>query len=97
MSQVSLDKAKRHLRITHGNSDVLIQECIDAAEDEAEKFTGVDIEILTSSSSDATAPSWELGVLLLVQAHYDGSPEQQETYRAAAEVKLMPFRCNLGI
>ncbi|BAP23800.1 hypothetical protein NCGM1900_4722 [Pseudomonas aeruginosa] len=38
-----------------------------------------------------------VGVLLLLQANYQAAPDEVDTLRKAAEVKLMPYRCGLGV
>ncbi len=48
-------------------------------------------------SSETIPPSMALGVLLLLQAAYQASPDDAEKLRLAAEVKLQPFRIGLGV
>lgn len=55
-------------------------------------------EIPSEVASEAPMPaSVRLGILILVQAAYQASPDEQEQLRNVAEKKLFPFRCRLGV
>lgn len=55
-------------------------------------------ESVSEASSELSMPgSVRLGVLILVQAAYQASPQEQEQLRKVAETKLMPYRCGLGV
>lgn len=41
--------------------------------------------------------SVKVGVLLLLQASYQAAPDEVEKLRSAAEVKLTPYRCGMGV
>ena len=41
--------------------------------------------------------SVKLGVLLLLQAMYQTAPDEIDVLRRAAQIKLMPYRCRLGV
>lgn len=49
------------------------------------------------SSSDPVVPDVVNGIILMVQADYDGDPLQRETLRRAAESLWMPYRSLLGV
>lgn len=55
-------------------------------------------EVASEPVSELTMPgSVRLGILILVQAAYQASPQDQEQLRKVAETKLMPYRCRLGV
>lgn len=110
MSVINVQDVKRALRVIHSADDVLLQQLLDAAEDEAVRFcnrtqlptlprdnpeTPSSEEI--PSSEDPVAPSVFTAVVCLVKADYEGSPAEAEQLRKAAEVKLMPYRIGLGV
>jgi len=49
------------------------------------------------SSTDPVPASIKIGVLLLLQANYQATPDDAEKLRKAAEVKLMPYRLDMGV
>lgn len=101
---ITLDEAKDYLDVIHDADDSKIQMLLDAAHDEALQFMGREEfgEVCEcSSSSSSSGPvmpaSVRLGVLILLQAAYQASPDDAEQLRHVAEVKLMPYRCGLGV
>jgi hypothetical protein len=104
MSLITLDQAKSFLDVIHDSDDTKLQLLLDAAEDEAIQFLGYDTltefeDYLASSENpyDANPKSVVIGVLLLLQANYQATPDDAAKLRAAAEVKLMPYRIGLGV
>lgn len=49
------------------------------------------------ASEEPMPASVRLGILILVQAAYQATPNEQEQLRKVAETKLFPFRCRLGV
>ncbi len=100
---ITLDEAKDYLDVIHDADDSKLQMLLDAAHDEALQFMnredfGDVCECSSSSSSEPVMPaSVRLGVLILLQAAYQATPDDAEQLRHVAEVKLMPYRCGLGV
>jgi hypothetical protein len=103
MNFITLAEAKDYLDVIHDADDSKLQMLLDAAHDEALQFMnredfGDVCECSSSSSSEPVMPaSVRLGVLILLQASYQASPDDAEQLRHVAEVKLMPYRCGLGV
>lgn len=100
MSQITLSEAKGFLDVIHSSDDAKLQLLLDAAEDEARSFMNRDdlIEWDSNISSEDPIPgSIKIGVLLLLQASYQASPDDVEKLRKAAEVKLTPYRLGMGV
>lgn len=100
MSQITLSEAKGFLDVIHNSDDAKLQLLLDAAEDEARAFMNRDDLIEWDSNISSTDPipgSIKMGVLLLLQANYQASPDDVEKLRKAAEIKLMPYRLDLGV
>ncbi len=105
MSVIDLPTAKAFLDVIHNADDAKLQLLLDGAEDEALQFmnrtTFNDVCPCESSSepvSEERMPdSVKVGVLLLLQAVYDATPDDAEKLRRAAETKLFPYRCHLGV
>ena len=77
---------------------------LDGAEDEALQYMNrtVFAELCENDSnfdsSSATIPaSVKVAVLMLLQANYQSSPEDQASLRSVAETLLTPYRCGMGI
>ena len=91
-----LTDVKDALRITHDSDDKLLKRLIDSACYECVKFLNI------ADNGDAQSVVLELpanvfnGVVLMVQADYDGDPEKRETSRNSALNLWQPFRENLG-
>lgn len=100
MSVITLSEAKSFLDVIHNSDDSKLQLLLDAAEDEARMFMNRDdlIEWNTNiSTTDPVPGSIKIGVLLLLQSNYEASPDDAEKLRRAAEVKLMPYRLEMGV
>jgi len=111
MSQVTVEEVKRYLRVTHASDDVLLQELIDAAEQEICRYLNRS-ELPTlpleypeeesseemPSSNDPVAPDVRIAVITLVKAEYEGqTPEEIARYREAAINKAQPYRVGQGV
>lgn len=94
-----LADVKKALRHTHNQDDDLLYRQIQSAAYECVSFLNLTLE----SDQDATDALVELppsvinGVILMVQADYEGDPLDREKLRRAAEALWQPFRSNLGI
>jgi len=101
---ITLEEAKDYLDVIHDADDSKLQMLLDAAHDEALQFMNrddfgelCDCDSSSSSSEPAMPASVRLGVLVLLQAAYQAGPDDAEQLRHVAEVKLMPYRCGLGV
>lgn len=109
MSVISLDTAKAVLDVIHTADDAKLQALLDGAEDEAVQYMNrgllqphpaealVDGALSVVQPLDKPPASMVLGVLLLLQAAYQATPEDADKLRRAAEIKLQPFRIGLGV
>jgi hypothetical protein len=100
MSAITLSEAKAFLDVIHSFDDTKIQLLLDAAEDEAKQFLNRDdLEEWDSniSSTDPIPGSVKIGVLLLLQSNYQATPDEANKLRQVAEIKLQPYRLELGI
>jgi hypothetical protein len=111
MSQVTVEEVKRYLRVTQASDDVLLQELIDAAEQELcrymnrEELPTLPLEYPEEesseempSSNDPVAPDVRIAVITLVKAEYEGqTPEEISKYREAAINKVQPYRVFQGV
>lgn len=100
MSVITLSEAKSFLDVIHSSDNSKIQLLLDAAEDEARVFMNRDDLIEWNSNVSSTDPvpaSIKIGVLLLLQANYQASPDDADKLRRAAEIKLLPYRLSMGV
>lgn len=100
MSVITLTEAKQFLDVIHSSDNAKLQLLLDAAEDEARAFMNrEDLYEWNSniSSTDPVPSSIKIGVLLLLQANYQATPDDADKLRRAAEVKLMPYRLQMGV
>lgn len=102
----ALDDVKKALRVTHSLDDDLLTRLISSATREYFAFADpdqlpVDPEIESSSDSpdgEAFVPEDAFnGIVLMVQADYDGDPLQREALRKAAEALWQPYRRHMGV
>lgn len=101
MSVLELAKVKSFLDVIHSADDAKLQMLLDGAEDEAAQFMNrADVAEWESDyvfSSDYLMPPGAMtGILLLVQAAYQANPDDADKLRKAAEIKLMPYRRDIG-
>jgi hypothetical protein len=102
----ALDDVKSALRVTHSDDDALLTRLISSATREYFAFADpaqlpVDPNVESSSDSpdgDGFVPEDAFnGIVLMVQADYDGAPEDRMKARAAAEALWMPYRRCMGV
>ena len=93
-----LSDVKKYLRVTHTQDDDLLKRLIESSAKECLRFLNVEveqgadaIEALGDISDDAFQ-----GIVLMVQADYDGDPEKREKYLRAAQSLWQPYRQNIG-
>ena len=101
MSIITLATAKSYLDVIHSADDTKLQMLLDGAEDEAAQYINQPLaelqpEEVSSEQPDALPGSVILGVMLLLQAAYQATPDDAEKLRLAAEVKLAPYRSGWG-
>ncbi|UXC34784.1 head-tail connector protein [Cupriavidus gilardii] len=108
MSLIPLAEAKVFLDVIHDADDAKLQMLLDGAEQEAldfmnrKTFSGacpliVGGEEGPPADPDVMPASVRVGVLFLLQAAYQSDPDAAERLRRAAEVKLFPYRCSMGV
>ncbi len=108
MSLIVLADAKAFLDVIHTADDAKLQMLLDGAEEEALAFmnrktfsgacaTTVDGDEGEPSDPDVMPASVKVAALLLLQASYQATPDDAAKLRVAAEVKLMPYRCYMGV
>ena len=101
MSIITLEIAKQYLDVIHNADNAKLQRLLDGAEDEAAQYMNRSLsdllpEEVSSENPDDLPGSVLLGVMLLLQAAYQATPDDAEKLRKAAEVKLAPYRCGWG-
>jgi hypothetical protein len=95
-----LADVKAALRITNADSDVLLTRLIDSAARECAQFIyGSVPNYLDVDAQDdpLTVPDLLQGIVLMVQADYDGDPVKRNAYRDAALSLWWPYRIDVGI
>lgn len=106
MSVISLADAKAFLDVIHSADDAKLQALLNGAEAEALRFldrphfSGLCPcdEVSTEPVSDDELPDdVRTGVLTLLQARYQASPDEALKLREIAEQMLFPHRCRLGV
>lgn len=108
MSLIDLADAKAFLDVIHSADDPKLQMLLDGAEDEAlafmnrKTFSGACAATVDGEEGEPTDPdvmpaSVKVAVLLMLQATYQATPDDAQKLRKAAEVKMMPHRCGMGV
>lgn len=92
---IALEEAKGFLDVIHDADDAKLQLLLDGAIDEALSY--MNIGDASEVWPDEVPASVKVGVLLLLQASYQSSPEDLVTLRTAAEVKLRAYREMVGL
>lgn len=97
MSIITLDVAKQYLNVIHDFDDLNLQLLLDGAESEAEQFINQPLTDAIPEGDSEIPASLKVGVLMLMQASYQASPDDADKLRKGAEIKLTPFRIGWGI
>ena len=87
-----IDDVKLHLRISGTDSDALLTRLINSAVREFINFTGITAVSVVTTEEDAVN-----GIILAVQADYDGDPAKRAIYIDAARALWMPYRISMGV
>lgn len=87
-----LDLVKAHLRIDGDEHDTLLQHLIASSTAECRRFTG-----LKADAAELSEPDIQTGILLAVQADFDGNPAQRAVYLRAAQALWTPFCRQFGV
>lgn len=97
MSVIELAVAKHYLDVIHTGDDAKLQSLLDGAEDEAAQYVGLDTLSGLAKGDPAVLPAAAItAVMLLLQGVYQAPPDDIPKYRAAAEIKLAPYRIGWG-
>lgn len=100
-THIQLVEIKRYLRVIHDLDDELLTDLLVSAEDEAMRFmnrTSIPIGFDSDYSDIGGVPgSVFTAVACLVKADYEAKPDEQQRLREIAEIKLMPYREEMGI
>jgi hypothetical protein len=98
VSIISLAQAKQFLDVIHDADDDKLQILLDAAEDEACQFLGMEsLAMLVDQATSKLPASITMAVMILLQANYQAAPDDVPKLRNAAEIKLTPYRSGWGI
>lgn len=97
MSIITLESAKQYLSVIHDFEDEKLQMLLDGAESEAEQFIDQPLTSAIPEGESELPASLKIGVIMLMQASYQASPDDAEKLRKGAEIKLTPFRINWGV
>lgn len=95
-----LADVKAALRITDTDSDLLLTRLIDSAARECAQYIygGVPDYLDVDAPDDPlTVPDLLQGIILIVQADYDGDPLKRNDYRHAAINIWQPYRVDMGL
>lgn len=95
MGLIDLALAKQYLDVIHAADDAKLQMLLDGAIDEAAQY--INQSPLDIMPEGGRLPGgFILGVMLLLQAAYQATPDDAEKLRRAAEIKLTPYRIGWG-
>ena len=95
---IDLKTAKEFLDVIHNSDDDKLQMLLDGAIDEAVLYMTVDnLGALEPEGGGDIPASVVVGVMLLLQATYQATPDDADKLRRAAEIKLHPHRIGLGV
>lgn len=93
-SVISLSELKLALRVSNYDEDAEITRKLASAVSECANFLNSDIP----QKDDSTVPADLVnGIVLIVQADYEGDPLKRDTIRKAAERLWYPYRLKVGI
>lgn len=100
MSVITLEEAKSFLDVIHNGDDEKLQLLLEGAEDEVKQYLNrinLDEWEAATSSNGFIPASVLIGILLLLQSNYQATPEEMEQLRKVAEMKLTPYRLEMGV
>lgn len=86
---LDLTAIKHALRVTDDADDALLERLFASAVAEFLQFTELD--------TVPDAPDAENGIVLMIQADYDGDPERRTNFREAAHQLWLPHRQAMGV
>jgi len=89
-----LDEVKRQLRIDDERSDAQLKRLIASAHAEYLNFTGLCKKRAGLSRLPADALN---GIILMVQADYDGDPATRDRSLQCARALWQPYRVDMGV
>lgn len=87
---VSLDQAKRYLRVAGDDHDATIDDMLDRAIQMASDYVGFDLGLLSSSSSESVTDSARMGILILLEMQWSTPPDKRQLMRDLAHEALAP-------
>lgn len=85
---ITLEELKMALRVSNNDEDAEIQRKLDAAIAECARY--LNMTLLPTPQDVVT------GIVLMVQADYEGDPLRRDEYRANAQSLWNPYRANVG-
>jgi hypothetical protein len=93
-----LSEVKNALKITHNEDDKDLNRKIESAAYECITFLNISLESDQDALDiiDNLPPQVFTGLILIVQADYDGEPEKRDIYRNAALNLWQPYRLEIG-
>lgn len=100
MSVITIEEAKSFLDVIHNSDDEKLQLLLEGAEDEVKQYlnrNNLDEWETTASSNGLIPASVLIGILLLLQSNYQATPEEMEKLRKVSEMKLTPYRLEMGV
>lgn len=96
----TLADVKASLRIGHNDDDTLLTTLIASASQECAQYVYGQIPDYTAAGAVAdpqTVPMLKQGIILMVQADYEGDPAKRNEYLATAKSLWNPYRTNWGL
>ena len=93
-----LDDIKHHLRLEDTTAhDQRLQRLADSAVREYFQYTTGDVPADLAAAAALLGADAVNGIVLMVQADFDGDPERRPAHRRAAQALWDPYRTDLGV
>lgn len=95
-----LSDVKASLRVGHTDDDALLTALITSASQECAQYIYGQIPDYTAQGAVAdpqTVPMLKQGIILMVQAYYEGDPAKRGEYLATAKSLWNPYRTSWGL
>ena len=95
-----LADVKASLRIGHSDDDTLLNTLILSASQECAQYVYGQVPDYTAQGAvpdPQTRPMMKQGIILMVQADYEGDPTKRDEYLATAKSLWNPYRTNWGL